>query len=91
MPLDSEVTDHVLKKKNVYNKLKNIRFRPSIAILVYVIVHTLPGDWPKKTIHSNLKNEFKDLKALQRWICYVLRLWMTWKGHLQTKSHLLNK
>ena len=40
---------------------------------------------------------FKDLKALEdmlkeiELICYVLELWMMWKGRWQTKSHLLNK
>ena len=65
MSLDSEVTDHVLKKESVYNELKNKGFRPSEAILVYAIVNTLPDEWPKKTIYNNLKNDFKDLKALE--------------------------
>lgn len=65
MDLGTGVTDHLLKKESIYNELKRRGFRPNIAILVYAIVNTLPDEWPKKMIQNNLKNDFKDLKALE--------------------------
>ena len=30
-----------------------------------MIVNTILNEWPKETIYNNLKNDFKDLKALE--------------------------
>lgn len=66
MRTDTPIRQYMFTKLDLYQKLIRRRYHPHIAILVHVIVNTLPLTWPISVLHKELNRNFLDLVDLSK-------------------------